>query len=149
MSDPRPALSRRDAVKAVGAATIAAAGMRSVHAQSPSNDVIKVGLVGAGGRGTGAMVQSLSVPGSNVKLTAVADVFDWSIGNAVKLAEPMKDKFDCPEDRRFQGLDGYGKVLEHCDLVLLATPPAFRPYHFAAAVKAGIMAKVWRESVGI
>jgi predicted dehydrogenase len=137
MSESRPALSRRDAVKAVGAATVAAAGMRAVHAQSPSSDVIKVGLVGAGGRGTGAMAQTLSVPGSNVKLTAIADVFDWSIANAIKQAEPMKDKFDCPEDRRFQGLDAYQKVLEHCDLMLLASPPAFRPYHFAAAVKAG------------
>jgi myo-inositol 2-dehydrogenase/D-chiro-inositol 1-dehydrogenase len=137
MSDSRPTLSRRDALKAVGAATIAAAGMRSIHAQSPSNDVIKVGLVGAGGRGTGAMVQALSVPGSNVKLTAIADVFDTSITNALKQTEPVKDKVDCPEERRFQGLDGYRKVLEQCDLVLLTAPPAFRPQHFAEAVAAG------------
>ena len=137
MSDSRPTLSRRDAVKAIGAATVAAAGMRSVHAQSPSNDLIRVGLVGAGGRGTGAMVQALSVPGSNAKLTAIADVFDWSIANAVKQAEPLEGRLDCPEDRRFQGLDGYRQVLEHSDLVILASPPAFRPYHFAAAVAAG------------
>jgi myo-inositol 2-dehydrogenase/D-chiro-inositol 1-dehydrogenase len=140
MSDPCTSspVSRRHAIQAVGAATVtAAAGVRAVHAQSPSSDVIRVGLVGAGGRGTGAMMQTLAVPGSNVKLTAIADVFDWSIANALKQAESQKDKVDCPEDRRFKGLDGYKQVLDHCDLVILATPPGFRPFHFEEAVKAG------------
>ncbi len=137
MRQSLPPVSRREAAKALGAAAITAAGMRSVHAQSPSSDVIRVGLIGAGGRGTGAMMQALAVPGSNVKLTAIADVFDRSIAGAVKQAESQKDKFDCPDDRRFQGLDAYRKVLDHCDLVILASPPAFRPFHFAEAVKAG------------
>ena len=140
MSDPCTSspVSRRHAIQAVGAATVtAAAGVRAVHAQSPSSDVIRVGLVGAGGRGTGAMMQTLAVPGSNVKLTAIADVFDWSIDNALKQAESQKDKVDCPEDRRFKGLDGYKQVLDHCDVVILATPPGFRPFHFEEAVKAG------------
>ena len=140
MSDPCTSspVSRRHAIQAVGAATVtAAAGVRAVHAQSPSNDVIRVGLVGAGGRGTGAMMQTLAVPGSNVKLTAIADVFDWSIDNALKQAESQKDKVDCPEERRFKGLDGYKQVLDHCDVVILATPPGFRPFHFEEAVKAG------------
>ncbi|MFM8291221.1 MAG: Gfo/Idh/MocA family protein [Planctomycetia bacterium] len=137
MRQSHPPLSRRDAAKTLGAAAIAAAGMRSVHGQSPSSDVIRVGLIGAGGRGTGAMMQALDVPGSNVKLTAIADVFDRSIANAVKQAESKQDKFDCPDDRRFLGLDAYRKVLDHCDLVVLASPPAFRPFHFAEAVKAG------------
>jgi predicted dehydrogenase len=140
MSDPCTSspVSRRHAIQAVGAATVtAAAGVRAVHAESPSNDVIRVGLVGAGGRGTGAMMQTLAVPGSNVKLTAIADVFDWSIDNALKQAESQKDKVDCPEERRFKGLDGYKQVLDHCDVVILATPPGFRPFHFEEAVKAG------------
>jgi predicted dehydrogenase len=140
MSDPCTSspVSRRHAIQAVGAATVtAAAGVRAVHAQSPSSDVIRVGLVGAGGRGTGAMMQTLAVPGSNVKLTAIADVFDWSIDNALKQAESQKDKVDCPEERRFKGLDGYKQVLDHCDVVILATPPGFRPFHFEEAVKAG------------
>ena len=134
-------LSRRDALKAAGFAGAAVTGMqasmRSVHAQSPSADVIRVGLIGAGGRGTGALQQALSVPGSNVKVTAIADAFDDRIKGALKAVESMKDKVEVPEDRQFKGLDGYKQVLEHCDLVILATPPGFRPFHFEEAIKAG------------
>ncbi|PHY03329.1 MAG: dehydrogenase [Planctomycetaceae bacterium] len=132
--------SRREALKVVGvagaAATVALAGFR-VNAQSPSSDVIRIGVIGCGGRGTGALQQTLSVPGSNVKLTALADAFEDGIGRALQSVEGMKDKVDCPEERRFKGLDGYQKVLDHCDLVILATPPGFRPFHFDAAIKAG------------
>ena len=135
-----PSLSRRDALKtagSIGASAAVFAAARAVHGQTPSNDVIKVGLIGAGGRGTGALQQTLSVPGSNVKLTAIADAFEDRINGALKAVEGMKDKVECPPDRRFQGLDGYKQVLDHCDLVILATPPGFRPYHFEAAIKAG------------
>jgi len=134
-------LSRRDALKAAGIAGAALTGvqasMRAVHAQSPSADVIRVGLIGAGGRGTGALQQALSVPGSNVKVTAIADAFDDRIKGALKAVESMKEKVEVPEDRQFKGLDGYQQVLEHCDLVILATPPGFRPFHFEEAIKAG------------
>ena len=134
---PSTLFSRRGALKAAGLAGSALAGMRAAHAQSPSNDVIRIGLIGAGGRGTGALQQTLSVPGSNVKLTAIADAFEDRINGALRAVEEMKDKLDCPEDRRFKGLDGYQKVLDHCDMVILATPPGFRPFHFEAAIKAG------------
>ena len=133
--------SRREALKVVGvagaAATAALAGFRVGNAQSPSSDVIRIGVIGCGGRGTGALQQTLSVPGSNVKLTALADAFEDGIGRALQSVEGMKDKVDCPEERRFKGLDGYQKVLDHCDLVILATPPGFRPFHFDAAIQAG------------
>ena len=129
--------SRRDALKAAGIIGGAVAAQTSAQGQTPSSEVIRIGLIGAGGRGTGALQQTLSVPGSNVKLTAVADAFDDRIKGALKAVEPMKEKIDCPEDRQFKGLDGYQKVLEHCDLVILATPPGFRPFHFDAAIKAG------------
>ena len=130
-------LSRRDALWTAGAISGAVAAMPAVHGQSPSSDVIRIGLIGAGGRGTGALQQTLSVPGSNVKLTAVADAFDDRIKGALKAVENMKDKVECPEERQFKGLDGYKQVLDHCDLVILATPPGFRPFHFDAAIKAG------------
>ena len=130
-------LSRRDALWTAGAIGGAVAAMPTVHGQSPSSDVIRIGLIGAGGRGTGALQQTLSVPGSNVKLTAVADAFDDRIKGALKAVENMKDKVECPEERQFKGLDGYKQVLDHCDLVILATPPGFRPFHFEAAVNAG------------
>jgi predicted dehydrogenase len=129
--------SRRDALRAAGIIGGAVAAQTSAQGQTPSSEVIRIGLIGAGGRGTGALQQTLSVPGSNVKLTAVADAFDDRIKGALKAVEPMKEKIDCPEDRQFKGLDGYQKVLEHCDLVILATPPGFRPFHFDAAIKAG------------
>jgi myo-inositol 2-dehydrogenase / D-chiro-inositol 1-dehydrogenase len=132
-------ISRRDALRATGAAAGAAAalGMRGVHADNPSSDVLKIGLIGAGGRGRGAVVQTLSVPGSNVKLTAIADAFKGGIDGTMRAVDGMKEKVDCPEDRRYEGLDGYKRVIEACDLVILATPPGFRPFHFEAAVAAG------------
>jgi len=133
-----PSASRRDILRGAGVGAVGTlASLRAVHAQSPSSEVIRIGLIGAGGRGTGALQQTLSVPGSNVKLTAVADAFKDRIDGALKAVESMKDKLDCPEDRRFDGLDGYQKVLDHCDLVILATPPGFRPFHFQKAVEAG------------
>lgn len=136
---PVSSFSRRDALKTAGAvgALASLAMPRAIHADTPSNDVIRVGLIGAGGRGTGALQQTLSVPGSNVKLTAIADAFDERIKAALKAVEKMEGKVECPEERQFQGFDGYQKVLDHCDLVILATPPGFRPFHFEAAVKAG------------
>jgi myo-inositol 2-dehydrogenase/D-chiro-inositol 1-dehydrogenase len=132
----RTILSRRDALRAAGAVGAALA-VPAVHAQNPSTDLIRVGLIGAGGRGTGALQQALSVPGSNVKVTAIADAFENRIKGAIKAVEGMEGKVEVPEDRQFKGLDGYQKVLEHCDLVILATPPGFRPFHFDAAIKAG------------
>jgi len=117
-------LSRRTALQAA-ASTAALAAARGVHAENPSSDTIKVGLIGAGGRGTGALQQTLSVPGSNVKLMAVADAFQHRVDGALKAVESMKDKVDCPEDRRFTGLDAAQKLIDlpDVDLVILATPP--------------------------
>jgi len=135
--NPSARVSRRDALRAASFVGGAIAALPAVHGQTPSSDVIRVGLIGAGGRGSAALQQTMSVPGSNVKLTAVADAFEERIKAALKAVEPMKDKIDCPEERQFKGLDGYKQVLEHCDMVILATPPGFRPFHFEEAVKAG------------
>ena len=74
-SSAKSVISRRDAMVAAGAAGSVLAGMTAVHGQNPSDETIRVGLIGCGGRGTGALQQTLSVPGSNVKVTAVADAF--------------------------------------------------------------------------
>lgn len=105
---------------------------------APNDQLIKVGLVGCGGRGTGAADQTLSVPGSNVKLWAVADAFEDKIQPTVsRLSQAHPDKVEVAPERQFSGLDAYQKILDHVDLVILATPPGFRPWHFEAAVKAG------------
>jgi len=128
--------TRRDFIKTSAAgAGVAALAAASVHAAG--NDVIKVGLIGCGGRGSGAVEQSLKSD-PNMKLVAVGDAFEdrakGLVNNLQKGA--LAQKVDV-KDRVFIGLDAYEKVIKECDLVLLATPPGFRPTHIAAAVAAG------------
>jgi predicted dehydrogenase len=103
--------------------------------------VVKVGLVGCGGRGAGAAHQALSTGGA-VKLVAMADAFaDRLEGTYGYLSDPeygVADRVDVPQERRFVGFDAYQRLLrEDVDLVVLATPPHFRPDQFEAAVAAG------------
>lgn len=109
---------------------------RGAHAYG--SDTIKIGLIGCGGRGTGAAAQAMNTEGP-VKLVAMGDVFADRVQAAYRgLKSQHGDKVDVPKERMFDGLDNYAKVLEtDCDLVILATPPGFRPQHFEAAVKAG------------
>lgn len=139
-------VSRRDFVKASGLAVggmMLNPSMMSAKAHIDGNDVIKVGLVGCGGRGTGAAVQALSTK-QNVKLVAMAEAFrdrlDESYSNIKSELENNEislDRLDVPEDHKFVGFDAYKKVIELSDVVILTTPPGFRPMHFDAAVKAG------------
>lgn len=103
------------------------------------NDVLKVGLVGCGGRGTGAAGQALQAD-KNVKLVAMADAFEdrlaESLDNLLKKKEIVA-KIDVKPDAKFTGFNAYKEVIERCDVVLLATPPQFRPLHLKAAVEAG------------
>ena len=118
--------------------TAAASAMRSVHAAG--SEAIRIALVGCGNRGTGACREALRTKGP-VKLVAVGDLFaermEMSLKNLTKYPE-LKPKIDVPPERQFRGFDAYQKVLAAgVDLVLLATPPHFRPMHYAAAVQAG------------
>lgn len=111
---------------------------RGAHANDTAR--IKVGLVGCGGRGTGAASQALKA-GDDVVLTAMGDAFsdrlEASRGELAK-DEEIKNRIDVPQERCFIGLDAYKQVLAaDVDVVILATPPGFRPTHFAAAVEAG------------
>jgi predicted dehydrogenase len=111
---------------------------------SSVNDTIKVAVVGCGGRGTGAAIQALS-SGKNVKLVAMADAFQNRIDDSYKHITSddatdnghVRDKVDVPAERRFVGFDAYKKAIALCDVVILATPPGFRPAHFEEAVNAG------------
>lgn len=107
-------------------------------AHAYGSDTIKIGLIGCGGRGTGAAAQAMNTEGS-VKLTALGDVFPNKVQEALRgLKGQYGEKVDVPRERMFDGIDNYKKVLEtDCDLVILATPPGFRPQHMEAAVKAG------------
>ena len=134
--------SRRDFLKtsSVAAAAGAVASTLSIarSAHAASDDTIKIALIGCGGRGTGACGQALSTEGP-VKLVAMADAFrDRLDGSYRSLKGAFKDRVDVPEDKKFIGFDAYQKAIDSgVDMVLLTTPPGFRPIHFEAAVKAG------------
>jgi len=120
---------------AAGAAILGASA-RTVHAAG--SDEIKFAVVGCGGRGSGAAQQIMNTKG-NVKLVAVADSFEQNATGMLKsLSKPYKDKIDVPEDRVFTGLDAYKKAIDtECDLVVIATPPGFKPQQFEYAVNKG------------
>jgi len=142
--------SRRDFLKtttvAAGAALATSLFPSGVHAAG--SDAIRVGLVGCGGRGTGASDNVLhSAP--NVSIIALADAFDDRLNgcrdflmNKAAQDDRVKElgnKVDIPKERTFVGLDAYQKLLDvpEVNYVILATPPGFRPYHLRAAVAAG------------
>src|SRR5688500_11435755 len=144
MSDqikPAAGSSRRTLLKRAAAAGSSAAALTGGgYAFAQGSDQLKIGLVGCGGRGTGAAVDALQAdPG--VRLTAMADVFkpqlDRSLA-ALKKHEMYGARVQVPEASQFIGLDAYLRVLESdVDVVLLCSPPGFRPQHIKAAVAAG------------
>jgi len=99
---------------------------------SSVDDTIKIALIGCGDRGTGAAFQALSTK-ANIKLVALADAFQDRLDKSYNLlSERFKDKVDVPKERQFVGFDGYEKAIALADVVLLVTPPGFRPMHFEA-----------------
>lgn len=99
---------------------------------------LKIGLIGCGGRGTGAASQALSAD-PNVILWAVGDAFMPAAQDALKNLSNFGAKVDVPVSRQFAGIDAYQKVLESgVDVVLLAAPPGFRPQHLRAAIEKGV-----------
>jgi predicted dehydrogenase len=133
--------NRRSFLKTASAAGVVSAISApsiSLGQGTPDNRKLKVGLVGCGGRGSGAASDAMTAD-SNVELWAAGDVFQSSIDGSLRnLQNQFKDRVNVPDARKFVGMDAYQKVLESgVDVVILATPPGFRPLHFQAAVEAG------------
>jgi len=111
-------------------------------AESPAgsaNDTVNIGVIGCGGRGSGAVNDNLSI-NDNVRLVAMADLYaDKCPRLRDAIARRHGEKVAVADDKMYGGLDGYQKVLDdpNVDLVLLTTSPGFRPYHVQAAVEAG------------
>ena len=128
------------ATTSLAAAGVALGTSGIVNAAHPfGDDVIKIGLIGCGGRGTQAAGQALSTS-DNVKLVAAGDAFRDRLEGSLNSREIAGhgDRAKVPEENRFVGFDAYQKVIDSdVDLVILTTPPGFRPIHFEAAVKAG------------
>ncbi|MGB1124488.1 MAG: Gfo/Idh/MocA family oxidoreductase [Phycisphaeraceae bacterium] len=121
---------------AVGGALALGSTFNTAHAQG--SEEIKVALVGCGGRGTGAVAQMFNTKG-NVKLVSVADAFDSNAKRAIDgLKKRGADKVVVNADTTFTGLDAYKKAIDvDCDVVVIATPPGFKPQQFEYAVSKG------------
>ena len=134
--------NRREFIKSTGAVVIGSTiGLNLAFPQTgfPQNrEVLKVGLIGCGGRGTGAASQALKAD-PNVILTAMADVFQDRLDSSYDiLLKAHPDKVKVAKENRFIGFDAYQRLIDSgVDVVLLTTPPAFRPEQLTAAVNAG------------
>jgi predicted dehydrogenase len=137
-----PKTNRRDFVRQSTAAMVAASAPLGLlaNAHAGGSDTLRVGLVGCGGRGTGAAEQALTAD-KNTKLVAMADAFQDMLESSLSTLKgnsPVADRVDVPKDRQYAGFDAYKNVIDQVDVVLLATPPGFRPLHLAYAVEKGI-----------
>src|SRR5262245_531334 len=148
-----PMSNRRDFLKTTAAVGgVAISGNLAVGAFAGGNDIIKVGLIGCGGRGRGAIKDILQAEAKingndpKVEIVAVADVFKHKAASAAKTFKdsnndtyaPLNKQIKVTPETTFDGLDAYQKVLDSdVNLVILATPPGFRPIHLEAAIRAG------------
>lgn len=158
---PTTDVERRSFLKTAAVATGAAAAFQAplVHAQAATDDVIRIGVIGCGGRGSGAVLDALGaatdivypqlgfhtemvqadakVANKNVEVVALADMFGDRIENCAR--DLGKLGIAIPESRRFTGFDAYQKLLDipEINYVIQATPPRFRPDHVLAAIQAG------------
>ena len=139
-----PLLTSRRAFLKTSAKAAAGAALASAVARpgyTAENNTIKIALVGCGGRGSGAAAQALSTSGPT-QLWAMADVFEHRLESSLRgLSAQHTTQISVPPERRFIGLDGFKKAIDSLDkgdIVLLTTPPAFRPIHFEYAVEKGV-----------
>jgi len=136
--------SRREFIKSTGrlAAVSALAGVALPRVHAAGSDLIRIVLVGCGGRGTGAASDALSTKSGPIKLVAMADVFEDRLTKSFEqLSGKFSDQVDVPDDRKFIGFDGYRKAmdcLKSGDVAIFATPPAFRWVHFTYAIQKGL-----------
>ncbi|MBI3467926.1 MAG: Gfo/Idh/MocA family oxidoreductase [Planctomycetes bacterium] len=123
---------------AVGGALAAQIAFPAVVSGVGTNDTLKIGLVGCGGRGTGAAAQALKAD-RNAAVTAMGDVFEDQLQSSLELLrKESPDQVKVTSDRCFLGFDAYQKVIDSgADVVLLCTPPGFRAEQLRAAVEAG------------
>jgi len=103
----------------------------------PDGKVLKAGIIGCGGRGSGAALNFLDAGGATVTVTALGDVFDDRLGSLKEKLKNHASKTEVADENCFIGFDAFEKVIDSgVDIVILATPPKWRPEHFEAAVKA-------------
>src|SRR6266567_5370565 len=144
MSETKDTTSRRaflcDTGRIAGASTLAGMTLPYVHAAE--NNTIQIALVGSGGRGTGATENALGIKNGPIKLVAMADVFPQKLSDSHgRLRGRFASQMDVPLERQFIGFDAFRKAMDCLkpgDVVVLATPPAFRWVHFRYAIDKGV-----------
>ena len=137
--------SRRSFLKGSTAAGIAAAGFQIIKPElvrGAGKEKLTAGIIGCGGRGTRAVNDLLS-GNPNVELVAMADLFEDQLEKSIRRLRDaeefpgVQDRINVAPERRFMGFDAYKKILaSDVDIVMLTTPPGWRPIHFEAAVEA-------------
>src|SRR5579864_8562287 len=136
--------SRREFIKNTGkfAAISALANVALPAVHAAGSELIQVVLIGCGGRGGGAAANALSVKRGPIKLVAMADIFPERLEKDLNiLHQKFASQVDVPPDRQFLGFDAYKKAMDCLkpgDIVILATPPAFRWVHFTYAIEKGL-----------
>ncbi|GAA5520701.1 Gfo/Idh/MocA family oxidoreductase [Aliifodinibius salicampi] len=139
--DTKNGMSRKDFVRN---ASLAAGGVflstfpAMGGQRNKSNEMLKIALIGCGGRGTGAANQALTADSGN-QLVAMADAFRDRLDDCYETLSKRygdTEQLNVPEDHKFTGFDAYKKAIQLADVVILATPPGFRPVHFEEAVNA-------------
>jgi len=139
-----PLTSRREFLKTTGriAAISALAEVTIPHVHAAGSDLIRVALIGCGGRGSGAAVDALSTTSGPIKLVAMADAYEHRLKSSyANISKSMEAKMEVPEDRRFVGFDAYKKAMDCLkpgDVAIFATPPAFRWVHYQYAIAKGL-----------
>ncbi len=142
-----PKTTRRTFVKESTATALAAAAAAAplnlvTNAHAAGSDTLRIGLIGCGGRGTGAAEQALNAD-KNTKLVAMADAFQDRLDESLSALKGGRSpetaaRVDVPKDRQYTGFDAYKHVIDQVDVVLLTTTPHFRPLHMAYAVEKGV-----------
>ena len=144
MNSSQGSTSRREFIVATGKSAafsaLATVALPPVHAAG--SDLIRIALIGCGGRGGGAAANALSVKRGPVKLVAMADLFPERLASDLnKLKQNFPSQVDVPPDRQFLGFDAYQKAMDCLkpgDIAIFATPPAFRWVHFTYAIQKGL-----------
>ena len=130
--------SRRNFLKQSAILTsVAATANMSMPVHAAGADKLRIGLIGCGGRGRGAVVDAMGCGEANLELVAVCDIFKENATMAATLLkEEFKDRVTVTPETTFDGFDGYKKVIAAADVVFLCTPQLFRPMMLKAAVEA-------------
>lgn len=135
-----PQISRRGVLQATAASALAGVVLPQVHAGG--DDVLKVALVGCGGRGTGAAQNAMHVDSGRTQLVAMADAYEDRLTRShAALQRNNANRMDVPNERKFTGFNAYRQAMDSLragDIVILATPPAFRWPQFAYAIEKGL-----------